>query len=260
MGESEFLVMRGAGFVFALALAVALEHWVPYATMRSSLRVNLTLWASNALLVGLVCGVCACTVALWGEAHGFGLLRHLAVAPGPAIALSVLVLDGVSYGWHRANHVIPLLWRFHQVHHSDATFTATTALRFHPGEVLLSLPLRLAVVALVGVPVAAIALFELVFAIANFVEHANIRLPAGFERGMARVFVTPALHRLHHSREQKLLDSNYGTIFSFWDRLFGTFGASSSERRVRIGLPGAAPSLGPAAVLTLPVREVLRGE
>ena len=155
---------------------------------------------------------------------------------------------------------VPLLWRLHQEHHSDASFTATTALRFHPGEILLSLPLRLAVVALVGVPVEAVALFEVLFAIANFIEHANVRLPLAFERAMAKAFVTPALHRRHHSREQRLLDSNFATIFSFWDRLFGSFGASSSAVRVRIGLPGAAPGLGPAAVLALPAREVLRGE
>lgn len=252
--------MRGAGFVFALVLAIALERWIPYAAMRPSWRVNLTLWGANAVVVGLVCGACACTVAMWADAHGFGLLRSTAVAPWAAIALSVLALDAVSYGWHRANHVFPLLWRLHQVHHSDASFTATTALRFHPAELLLSLPLRLATVALVGVPVVAVLLFEVVFAVANFVEHANIRLPLHLERVIARVLVTPALHRLHHSRERKHLDSNFATIFSFWDRLFGTYRASSSERLVRIGLPGAAPGLGPAAVLTLPVREVLRGE
>ena len=264
MSESEFLVIRTVGFVLALALAVGLERWVPYAAMHASTRVNLTLWASNALVVGGVCGACACSVARWAQVSDFGLLNGMlngvALAPWAVVALSLLALDAVSYGWHRANHVIPLLWRLHQVHHSDASFTVTTALRFHPGEILLSLPLRLSAVALFGVPVEAVLLFEVVFALANFFEHSNIRLPLGFERAVARVFVTPALHRRHHSREQRLLDSNFATVFSFWDRLFGSFGASSSAVRVRIGLPGSAQGLGPAAALALPFRAALRGE
>jgi sterol desaturase/sphingolipid hydroxylase (fatty acid hydroxylase superfamily) len=259
MSEVEFQVIRGAGFVLALGLAASLQRFSPFAAMRESWRVNGLLWAVNALTIGVLCGACACTVARWAEATEFGL--NLAAAPlWVAIPLSVLALDLVSYGWHRANHVIPFLWRFHQVHHSDAAFTATTALRFHPGEILLSLPLRLSAVAVLGVPVAAIVAFEVVFAFANFVEHGNIRLHLGFERNLQRLFVTPALHRRHHSRERRLLDTNFATIFSFWDRLFGSFGPNTSSTQVRIGLPGAASIQRPWAALALPARELLQGE
>ena len=259
MSELEFQIVRSGAFVLALGLAASLQHWFPFATMRESLRVNGSLWAVNLVVVGLLCGACACTVSRWAEAKGFGL--GLGAEPAwVAIPVSILALDLVSYGWHRANHVLPFLWRFHQVHHSDQAFTTTTALRFHPGELLLSFPLRLSAVALLGVPVVAIIVFEAVFSFANFVEHGNIRLHLGLERSLSRVFVTPALHRRHHSRERALLDTNFATIFSFWDRLFGSFGPSSSDVAVRVGLPGAGSVQRPWAALALPARQILQGE
>lgn len=260
MTETEFQLVKSAGFVLALSLAVGLQRWRPFAAPQGSWRVNAGLWATNALVMGVFCGACACTVSRWAQEAGIGL-QNVAPAPYAASALlSVLALDLVSYAWHRWNHAVPALWRFHQAHHSDPTFTTTTALRFHPGELLLSLPLRLTAVALLGVPVVAIIVFEVCFALANFVEHGNIRLPLGFERRMAWLFVTPALHRRHHGRRSELLDSNFATIFSFWDRLFGTFGPNDSATPVAVGLPGIAEPLTVAGTLALPLRRPLRGE
>jgi sterol desaturase/sphingolipid hydroxylase (fatty acid hydroxylase superfamily) len=152
-----------------------------------------------------------------------------------------------------------LLWRFHQVHHSDPNFTATTALRFHFGELLLGLPLRLLGVALLGISIPGVIAFELIFAFANFFEHGDIDLPREFERRLAFLFITPALHRRHHSCEANLLNSNYGTIFSFWDRAFVSFGSSSSDVRVQIGLPDIGDVIGPFEALMMPVRRFYRG-
>src|SRR5262249_56613757 len=105
---------------------------------------------------------------------GFGVLNVVAAPGWLAVAASVLLLDLVSYGWHRANHAFGLLWRFHRVHHSDVTFTVSTALRFHPGELLLSLPVRLLAVFALGVPVAAVLVFELAFTLANLLEHVDV--------------------------------------------------------------------------------------
>ena len=173
--------------------------------------------------------------------------------------MTLLGMDLVSYAWHRANHRLKWLWRFHQVHHSDPSFTATTAIRFHFGELLLALPLRLAAVALLGVPIPGVIAFELIFAFANFFEHGDIDLPRPFEKAMAAFFITPALHRRHHSLESGLLNSNYGTIFSIWDRFFGSYASSASSDQVEIGLPELPNDLGPLDAIILPTRGVFLG-
>ena len=260
MTEVEFQIVKSVGFVLALVLAVGLQWLRPHAAIEGSWRVNATLWLFDAALLGLLCGAYACAVSRWAQTEGFGLLNVGAAPIWVAVAVSIVALDLVSYAWHRANHVIPLLWRFHQVHHSDLAFTTTTALRFHPAELVLSLPLRLVAVAGLGVPVVGVIVFEVYFAFQNMFEHGNIDLPPALERRLAWLFVTPALHRRHHSRRRAELNSNYGTIFTFWDRGLGTFGASSSRVSVRTGLPGAEHALGPAAALTLPFRRNLQGE
>jgi sterol desaturase/sphingolipid hydroxylase (fatty acid hydroxylase superfamily) len=169
------------------------------------------------------------------------------------IAATVLFLDLVSYGWHRANHRIPFLWRFHRAHHSDLSFTVSTGVRFHPGELLLSLPLRLAAIVVLGAPVVGVLAFEALFTAANLIEHGDIDYPPAFERALAGIFVTPALHRHHHTSRRPDLDTNFATIFSFWDRAFGTYRRSSSAERVQTGAPGVERPLSVAETLALPL-------
>jgi sterol desaturase/sphingolipid hydroxylase (fatty acid hydroxylase superfamily) len=233
---------------------MSLQRISPYAHLHSSWRTNGTLWIVNAAVMGLACGACACSVARWSEQGGIGLLNVANVPLALRVVMTVLALDLVSYGWHRANHTLPLLWRFHRVHHSDPTFTASTALRFHPGELLLSLPLRLAAVTVLGAPVLGVAIFELLFTVANLIEHGNIRLPLALERRWALVCVTPALHRQHHSRELAELNSNYGTVFTCWDRLLATYRPSASNRFVRTGLAGMDEPMTVTSALALPFR------
>jgi len=259
MTELEFQVVKSAGFVVALSLAAAMQHLRPHQAIRGSWRANTGLWAINAVVLGIVCGGCACSVSLWASGADIGLLNQGAVSLWVAIPVSVIGMDLVSYFWHRANHLVPPLWRFHQSHHCDAHYTVTTALRFHPGELLLALPVRLLAVSLLGVPVVGVIVFEVVFAFANFWEHGNIDLPLKLERAVGRAFITPALHRRHHSVESQLLNSNYGTIFSFWDRLLGSFGDNHSNVRVETGLPGVEGSIGAMGILALPARGVFRG-
>ncbi len=259
MTEAEFQIVKSIGFVLAFVLAVGVQRWSPHRSMAGSWRPNSRLWALNSVLLGAVCIGCACTVSRWASGGGVGLLNHGHASAWVAIPVSVLGMDFVSYFWHRANHAIPFLWRFHQAHHSDSNHTVTTALRFHPGELLLALPLRLLAVAVFGVPIAGVIVFELVFAFANFFEHGNINLPLKIERALVRLVVTPALHRQHHSREARLLDTNYGTIFTLWDRLLGSYSENRSGTRVNTGLPGLDHSLGTVEILCLPVRGVFRG-
>jgi len=126
----------------------------------------------------------------------------------------------------------------HRVHHGDTAFHTTTALRFHPGELLLALPVRLAAIVLLGLPAAGVLAFELIFGEANLWVHGNFDLPRRLERPLQRVLVSPSLHRLHHSRERRELDSNFGTIFSCWDRWLATFTLCDSERQIDTGLLG----------------------
>jgi len=167
-----------------------------------------------------------------------GLLNVLGAPTLLGIAATVLVLDAVSYAWHRANHRLAFLWRFHRVHHRDGSFNVSTALRFHPGEVLLSLPLRLAAVVLLGAPILGVAVFEAVFMCANVLEHGNFNLPRRLERVLSLVLVTPALHRWHHSREPSELNTNFGTVVTLWDRALGTFQNADSRALVTTGVPG----------------------
>jgi sterol desaturase/sphingolipid hydroxylase (fatty acid hydroxylase superfamily) len=248
-------MLRGGGFIAACLLALSLQRLRPHAKLRGSWEVNGSLWFLNLLVIGAACGACACTVARWAADAGFGMLNVLRAPRALGILTTIVTLDLVSYFWHRANHRFPLLWRFHQVHHSDPTFTASTGVRFHPGELLLSLPVRLSAVALVGASAAAVVFFEIVFTVANLLEHGDIDLPLPFERLVGRVFITPALHRRHHTKVGPHRDTNFGTILAFWDRLFGTRADNDSATAIETGLPGLAPSTLPR-VLMLPLRRI----
>jgi sterol desaturase/sphingolipid hydroxylase (fatty acid hydroxylase superfamily) len=253
VSDEEFQLYRGAAFVLAVAFAATLQRLFPHAKRRGSVRANLGLWVVDAAVMGSVCGACACTVARWAAHAGIGVLNVTAAPGWLAIPATVVGLDLASYLWHRANHVVPVLWRFHRVHHSDLAFTASTALRFHPGELLLSLPLRLLAVALLGSPAIAVVAFEALFSLANLVEHADIDLPSGIEQGLGRLVVTPALHRFHHTRTPGDRDHNFATILVLWDRLLGTHRPSSSAARIEVGLPEIRESLGLRAALLLPL-------
>jgi sterol desaturase/sphingolipid hydroxylase (fatty acid hydroxylase superfamily) len=253
VSEDLFQSIRAAAFVAAAVLAFGLERVSPHARVRGSWRANLGLWAVNLAVMGVVCGACACSVAVWASRHGVGMLNAIDAPLWVALPVSVVGLDLVSYAWHRANHVFPILWRFHQVHHSDRAFTASTAVRFHPGELVLSLPLRLLMVAALGVPAVGVIVFEVLFTVANLLEHGDIDYPRRLERSIERLFVTPALHRRHHGQKGAQLGSNFGTIFSLWDRLLGTYGHSTSAARVDIGLAHISEELAISGALALPL-------
>jgi len=253
MDEGTFQVLRVAAFVVAAGLALGLQRLSPHARLHGSWPVNGGLWLLNGLLLGAICGACAFSVADWAARERIGVLNWTPAPGWLGVPVTLVLLDLVSYGWHRANHRVGLLWRFHQVHHSDPTFTASTGVRFHPGELLLSLPVRLGAVVLLGTPAAAVLVFEVVFTFANLLEHGDVDLPRRGERLLDRVLVTPALHRRHHTRRAPERDTNFGTIFSAWDRMLGTFTPSDSAVVVDTGLPGLAEvTLGQA--LALPVR------
>jgi sterol desaturase/sphingolipid hydroxylase (fatty acid hydroxylase superfamily) len=222
---------RAAVFVALLVGFLVLERAVPARSWRSPAAerwfAHGALGAFAALVAGAVAFIAPVMVATgaagWAGAAGFGLLNWLAVPPLLAGAVSIIVLDCAIYFQHRLMHVLPVLWRFHAVHHHDHDLDVTTALRFHPGEILLSTLYKAGVAALLGAPVASIALYELILSSMALANHANVALPPRVERWVRLVLVTPTMHVRHHSTVRAEHDRNFGNLLSFWDRLFGTW-------------------------------------
>ncbi|MEF8797058.1 MAG: sterol desaturase family protein [Salinivenus sp.] len=203
---------------------------------------NLLLGGLNAGVVSLVFVGLWGVAAIWAEQQGLGLLHWLGAAGGLPLWAhglgAVLLLDAWMYVWHRINHVIPFLWRFHRVHHHDPKMDVTTASRFHTGEIIISSLLRIGVILLAGVYLWELVLYETVmFAVVQF-HHANIALPAWLDRALRAVIVTPNMHKVHHSRFQPETDSNYSSLFSFWDRLGRTFRLRDDPSTLDFGLDG----------------------
>jgi len=156
------------------------------------------------------------------------------------IVVDIVVLDFLIFWWHMANHKLPLLWRFHEVHHLDEHLDSSSAVRFHFGEVLLSAFARAAFIIILAVPFVNVVIFEGVVLAAAIFHHSNLKLPADLERALTKIIITPSIHWVHHHAIRADTDSNYGTIFSFWDRLFKTKSLNKREYDMKIGVEGRA--------------------
>jgi len=224
-----------------LALFFCWESAAPYFEQpRRSLHVrrNLTVAGVNLVLVGACCAGFTIAVAELARAYGLGLLNQLSLPPAATLVAAFVALDLWTYWWHRANHMIPALWRFHRVHHSDPSVDVTTAVRFHTGELLISAGLRLLLIPLFGLPLEALVLYDgIVLAAAQF-HHSNVGLTDAADSGLRRIIVSPNMHKLHHSRIQSETDSNYSTVFSGWDRLFRTYRERDDYRAIEFGISG----------------------
>ena len=155
---------------------------------------------------------------------------------GWAIVADIILLDLWIYAWHQVNHRIPLLWRFHEIHHLDEFLDATSAVRFHAGEVLISAFVRAPVIIVLDMPLASVLAFETLVLMAAVFQHSNLRLPIRLERALALVIITPSIHWVHHHAVRQDTDSNYGTILSLWDRLFGTLSPTPRTPELTIGV------------------------
>ena len=206
----------------------------PHGRWRHAAR-SLCLALLNTVLLALTFGVATVGVVAWTESHRTGLLHVWSLPGGVRLVLAVLLLDGWLYLWHRANHVIPLLWRFHRMHHADREMDVTTALRFHTGELVLSAIVRLTLIPLLGVTSAELLVHETLVVAATAFHHANISV-GSLDRWLALGIVTPFLHKVHHSREPVETNSNYATVFSWWDRLGGTLRQCEDCQSLRLGL------------------------
>lgn len=199
---------------------------------------NLLLGVINALLVATLLAGALVAVDSLAEQRGAGLLRLVSLPPWLAWAAGLLAFDCWMYWWHRLNHRVPLLWRLHRVHHSDTAMDASSGLRFHPGEILLSGAARLIVVPLLGLPSESVALYGAVALPVVLLHHANVWLPRWLDFGLftSGLLVTPAMHRVHHSRVRDETNSNYSSVLAVWDRMFGTLRVRRDVEGVEFGL------------------------
>lgn len=222
------------GFFFGVFGLMAL--WEVLAPRRKPVMSKLVRWSSNlgvvllnTLLLRLVFPVAAVGLAVLGEKNGFGLLNILGLPLGVATVVSVVALDFAIYLQHRAFHAITALWRVHSVHHADLDFDVTTGIRFHPIEIALSMLVKLGVVMMLGPPVVAVIIFEVLLNATAMFNHANVRLPRALDQLLRWFVVTPDMHRVHHSHLAPEINSNFGFNLPWWDRLFGTYRPQPKE-------------------------------
>ncbi len=211
----------------ALGLCLWLESAVPLFMDRPQ-RVthgirNIGIGLLNGFVLTLGFSGLVAASARWGELTAVGFLPRLNLADRSELLVGFLAFDLWMYLWHRANHALPLLWRFHRVHHSDPAVDSTSAYRFHLGEMVISTLLRLAVIPLLGISLKNLVLYELVLQPVILFHHSNIALPQRIDRWIRLALVSPNMHRVHHSDIPAETNSNYASIFSFWDRLGWTY-------------------------------------
>jgi sterol desaturase/sphingolipid hydroxylase (fatty acid hydroxylase superfamily) len=250
-------LLRFVIFAAALALLLLLERlrpFVPTPPGRLAVRLsNLTLSVLGAAAPRGLLALLPVAAAGWSGAQHLGLFRVLGLPVGLAGVLGFLLLDLAVYLQHQAFHRLGWLWRLHAVHHSDLHLDATTAVRFHPGEILISLLWKSAVVALLGVPAGAAIAFAIVLNVSALLTHANLALPPALDQFVRTLLVTPTMHRWHHSTRLAESMTNFGFALSVWDRLFSSYDGRGAERTtLRIGLPGtsAAAPVGLWAMIT----------
>ncbi|MEZ5480297.1 MAG: sterol desaturase family protein [Thiolinea sp.] len=238
MLEYETLIRLGS-FIGILAVMVLLQMLIPRRHSSSALPDKAQRWSSNlllvfaaTLLVRLSLPVSAAAFALLVEARGWALLGFTT-----PLLLGIILLDLLIYWQHRIFHQVPLLWRLHKVHHSDPWLDVTTAVRFHPLEILLSMLIKFAAIWLFGITATTVVLFEVILNGMALFNHSNARIPG--DRWLRLLVVTPDMHRVHHSVHREETNSNYGFNISWWDRLFGSYVAQPRDghEQMQIGLP-----------------------
>jgi sterol desaturase/sphingolipid hydroxylase (fatty acid hydroxylase superfamily) len=225
----------------AIAAVMVLEAAIPWRARgrwhRAHVAPNLAL-TFLTFAMGVVLNTGLIVWLLWLDARDFGMLRALALPPWAAAVAGIVALDFAYYVLHVAMHHVPALWRVHRVHHSDPVLDVTSSIRQHPIEGLLRYATIFAAVSVLGVSVGAFAVYRVWSLLNALLEHANLRLPRWIDRTISLVSVSPDMHRVHHSRLRHETDSNYGNIFSWFDRALATFTPVDRGRSVQCGLDG----------------------
>ncbi len=250
--------LRFAIFIGVLLTMGFLELFIP----KRELTVSKTRrWITNIFIAGfgsavvrlmgfIALPIVALSAAFWAEKMNWGLLQHLDLGFWVEFFLALIILDFAIYLQHVASHKIPILWRLHRVHHSDRDIDVTTAVRFHPIEIGLSMLFKVIVIFLLGPAVLAVFWFEVLLNACAMFNHANIQLPGWLDRILRCIIVTPDMHRVHHSVRENETNSNYGFNLSVWDMVFKTYNAQPKDghKSMTIGLKDYQ-SLNPTKLL-----------
>lgn len=251
-------------FLAGLLLFLSIETVAPARPWRDArwrrLGFHAGVAALNTVLIRVLAYVPFLLWLVYVEEQGWGLSRWLGLVGWTEIVVSVVVLDLLDYFWHRANHRIRFLWRFHKAHHADTSMDVTTALRFHPGELLVSALMKALWIVAWGPTVVAWFLFEALVSLCAQFHHSNIDFPNAVERWLSRVLVTPRFHAAHHAVDQRYGNANFSTIWSVWDRLFRSYARPADDGATTraadaLGLPEARElAFSPVAWLDEPLR------
>jgi len=241
---NQLRLLKTTSGLCVLAVLLLWETAAPFLPLFHKNLRERTRHAARNFFLGLVnAGLTTLAVTLlwvlamrWAETHQFGLLNWLQPASWGRLILAVVLFDAWMYWWHRMNHRRPFLWRFHRTHHSDPKMDVTTAHRFHFGEIFFSSLLRVPIILLLGMRLEELVLYETAMFVIVQLHHANVGLPDKVDRLLRLVIVTPAIHKVHHSRLQPETDSNYSSLFSIWDRLFRTLRLRADPRTIQFGL------------------------
>jgi len=231
LSQTTETILRLSAFIGIFVVMALIELAAPRRELHHSKPrrwlTNLTISGINALLLRLMATlavpVAAVAAAEWARIAGWGAFNLLGWPLWLEILVAIVLLDLAIYAQHVVFHKVPALWRLHQVHHADVDFDVSTALRFHPIEIALSMLIKIGVVLVLGIPAIAVVLFEIILNGCAMFNHANINLPGWLDRIVRRVIVTPDMHRVHHSVIPRETDSNFGFNLSIWDRIFRTY-------------------------------------
>ena len=219
--------LRLAFFFGVFATCGVFEWWAPRRKQERWQRwiSNIGVSALNQLTVRLIVPITGVQLASLVEEAGWGLLNWASLPMVPSMLVAVLLLDLVIYVQHRVYHLVPLLWRFHRMHHADTQLDVTTGVRFHPVSILLSALIKLGAICIIGPSALAVLIFEVLLNATSLFNHSNIKIPAILDRTLRLVVVTPDMHRVHHSILNEEMNRNFGFNFPWWDRLLGSYHA-----------------------------------
>jgi sterol desaturase/sphingolipid hydroxylase (fatty acid hydroxylase superfamily) len=219
---------------------LALEVLIPYRPSSVS-KVkrwinNLALTIFNSILLNLIFSTAIVFTATYAQANKIGILNMVQAPTWLKILVTVAFMDFMLYVWHLLNHEVPLLWRFHRVHHSDLNMDVSTATRFHIGELAISAVIKISLIFFLGASPTGVLIFESALVLCAQFHHSSLKVPKSFETLWWILFVPPSMHRIHHSVIINERNTNYGTIFSLWDRILGTLLTSVDQVKIRIGV------------------------
>jgi len=215
---------------FFLGIFAIMALWEIIAPRRRLKAAKAVRWANNigivvlnSVVLRLLFPAAAIGMAVFAQEHGWGLLNYYQAPAWLAVIASIVFLDMVIYLQHVMVHAVPAFWRLHRVHHADLDFDVTTGARFHPLEIILSMLIKFASIVVLGPPLVAVIVFEILLNATAMFNHSNVRMPPAIDRVLRLLVVTPDMHRVHHSIEDDETNCNFGFNLPWWDRLFGTY-------------------------------------